>query len=705
MPSTASDAQEPEPESVTTLLYPGWNMVGWVGPPTPVARLFEDVPDLTHAYRWDAETRQFKRATPEGAGDGLREVTLGQGLWLHIQGDEPLEWDRTVSDEYALLSLEAGFNLTGWAGRDAEPIESALRRFGDRLSIAWGWDAEAQSYEVYNPAAGASNTLAELNRGDAIWIHLSEDARWWQSGIASANIALPEEATPERREDVRAALVEAIAFFAERYGVQPPAIAFSILSFEGFGGFNFTAFAGLPPEAGLLWSQIYIGGSVTGADLYTVMVHEYFHLLQSSLGGFHYRPMWMTEGSATYAAAIYEVALGAESGDAIRLAWERDAARATTPLSELQEKVAGAEYPLSALAVDWLVAHAARQTHSQTDSAPAEAIPLEEQAGYDSFIEYYRLLPSSESPQEAFAAAFGISLEDFYAAFEPAQADAAFDRELRDLFGISLEEFSGDRDAYRQAALAPLPHTTDDAVRPVVVFLGDVARDVRETVQSKMDSVHTFLTDRLGAEPHEYSVYYGADEASARPTYYGLYHQGRVSPGFRCSSVGGWELFYIHGCQHELSHGSFIHAAFSVLKFGISGSPHPYWLSLAGAQYAEFAYEVWSGAISHEDELARLTRPAHRTTAPLRQIETHQGWQAAGTSEGWALSLLAVDWLVDHAGERSLLEYYRLLPRHSGVAHEPRAGSWEAAFEQAFGLTPDDFYEQFAAYRAELTTP
>ena len=52
-----------------------------------------------------------------------------------------------------------------------------------------------------------------------------------------------------------------------------------------------------------------------------------------------------------------------------------------------------------------------------------------------------------------------------------------------------------------------------------------------------------------------------------------------------------------------------------------------------------------------------------------------------------------MEWLADHAGDPAVFEYYRVLP--SSTSHE-------AAFEQAFGLTLEDFYEQFEAYRAEL---
>ena len=64
-----------------------------------------------------------------------------------------------------------------------------------------------------------------------------------------------------------------------------------------------------------------------------------------------------------------------------------------------------------------------------------------------------------------------------------------------------------------------------------------------------------------------------------------------------------------------------------------------------------------------------------------------------GRSEVEALGFLAVDWLLERTGDPAVFEYYRVLPSSS---------SWQAAFEQAFGLTINEFYEQFEAYRATL---
>ena len=59
----------------------------------------------------------------------------------------------------------------------------------------------------------------------------------------------------------------------------------------------------------------------------------------------------------------------------------------------------------------------------------------------------------------------------------------------------------------------------------------------------------------------------------------------------------------------------------------------------------------------------------------------------------YRLGFLAADWLADRAGVEALAGYYRRLPS---------SDSWQEAFEGAFGIAIDDFYESFEAYRAEI---
>ena len=119
-----------------------------------------------------------------------------------------------------LLTLPAGSHLVGWAGLDETPIAEAVGRFGDALVAASWWDAEAQSYERYTPAAGGpADDARMLRHGDALWVELSEERRWWQSGTARTRFVFAGRVAEEQKSALRDEMERVVAFFAERYGI------------------------------------------------------------------------------------------------------------------------------------------------------------------------------------------------------------------------------------------------------------------------------------------------------------------------------------------------------------------------------------------------------------------------------------------------------------------------------------------------------
>ena len=498
-------------------------------------------------------------------------------------------------------------------------------------------------------------------------------------------------------------MARVIAFYAERYGVEPP--EFQINSAPGLPSVTLATFTGEPPNR-KVFASLNVGSDLIGTFLGSTLTHEYTHVLQHHLARWIYPPAWMAEGAATYADGLYGVLVQSGSGEVIRGNWADAAARVLTPLHELEERESfyGADegYFLGALAVDWLVGYASRHPADDMGATAPKPMPLAEQAGNDSYIEYYRLLPLSASWQEAFTAAFGISPDTFYERFEVYRDESVL---MRLFPGASLEDFYDDIKTYRTAASTPLAHLTDDAIRPVVVFTGDVPAHTRTAIQAEVDGVHTFLTERLGGEPFDYSVYIAADEESARPAFYGLYRQGLAGAPYDCSWRGRRLTFHVLTCGYELLPRVYIGGYFQALLFDRFHEPPPEWLNLGGEYYARTAYHASIDLEAYDDELRTQARIVQQSPTTLQQTENHEGTRAAGTAATWALSFVAVDWLTQYAGELSLLEYFRLLPRGQPASriHEPGAGSWQAAFQQAFGLTIDDFYERFAAYRAALT--
>ena len=355
---------------MTTILHPGWNMAGWLGPETPATDLFEAIPALERVYTWDAEHQRYQsRARTSIPRHGLLELQSGMGLWLVLGGDEPFEWARPVDPGGVLVSLRAGRNLVGWGGGDGTEIGEALARFGDSVVRAYRWDAGAQAYEHYLPTAPSSfNTIGELNRGDALGVELRSHARWWQSGARGVEFTFPDSASDEQQAAVRAGTASVITFFAERYEVAPPELRVVV-------DLNLTIGAGTLDREILIGPALFARPDVAGA-----IAHEYFHVLQGLLatGGLRhaepYSPGWMTEGAASYAAGLYWQEQSGQSASEQRHEQLRHSVNVSAPLSELERPEAfyetgGAGYSLASLAVGWLSGYAVAGSTGRIRSA------------------------------------------------------------------------------------------------------------------------------------------------------------------------------------------------------------------------------------------------------------------------------------------------------------------------------------------------
>ena len=276
-PVSSSEAADeaPEVETITTVLQPGWNMVGWVGPATPTSELFEALPQLQRVSAWDAGEGSYQRAF-RGRYAQLPSLTPGVGLWLHLGGDAPAVWTRSVSGEAVLLSLRTGWNLVGWTGDNGTGIDEAVARFGDTFVRGSVWDASAQQYAHYHPGSGNTEPPA-LSAGDALWLDLTSDARWWQSGTARTEFVFSDGISLERRSEIRKGMADLIAFFAERFGAYAPELTISVSDTE--------------PGC---WAR---PGFLKLVESFLVCpVHEYFHVLQFALAeGRPWGPEWLTE--------------------------------------------------------------------------------------------------------------------------------------------------------------------------------------------------------------------------------------------------------------------------------------------------------------------------------------------------------------------------------------------------------------------------
>ena len=183
-----------ESEEQVRTLHPGDNLVGWVGEPTTPAELFGQIPQAELVYTWDAKEQRYLFAVPAGVGD-LSMIKPGMGIVIRIGGQERVNWDQVSIADGELLRLSRGFNFVAWTGPSGTPIDLAVRPVGPKLQRAFFEQGHKGEHRLYSlRSAGDTASVPLLNRGDAMWVLVSEDSLWLQSSGERA--LYPLEAPP-----------------------------------------------------------------------------------------------------------------------------------------------------------------------------------------------------------------------------------------------------------------------------------------------------------------------------------------------------------------------------------------------------------------------------------------------------------------------------------------------------------------------------
>ncbi|MXY88762.1 MAG: hypothetical protein F4Y92_07880 [Dehalococcoidia bacterium] len=301
----SSETASASGETVTTELAPGWNVAGWTEAEAPVETLFEMIPDLEVAYAWDAEKQTFLWAVREESvhSQTLETLTPGMGLWLYLGGTEPFMWTRELLLKSGVASLQAGWNLVGWGGRDGISTEEALSHLEGLLTASWFWDGVTQDFG--QASEGSGQTLA---RGDALWLEAIDAAQWLQLD-GRMRVVFEREVSTAFQAETQAALDDVVVFFARHYNLVVEGITVRLKAESagcGGGYANETIFM----EEGCL---------NPAPHEYSHAVQEYLATLEpdGSWGTVRYKigPAWLSEGVANIASAVYRDLAGIDSLD------------------------------------------------------------------------------------------------------------------------------------------------------------------------------------------------------------------------------------------------------------------------------------------------------------------------------------------------------------------------------------------------------
>ena len=227
-------------------------------------------------------------------------------------------------------------------------------------------------------------------------------------------IVFVSDVPASRQAAYRAEMQDVVAYFAETHGVQAPAFSMVVgvnveavrSIYDDFGAGNSGT---LSPGVRLARVRgdidaLFVSGTAVSAGpiSYYPLVHNYFRVVRRDLSDLAYgTPIWLVDGSTTYAARIYaDERKGASFNDARKnvIVW---AASLDVPLKRLEnygvwETRTAAGRNAALLATEWLA----------------------REAGESSHVDYWRELATSATWEDAFSAAFGMTTDEFYTAFD-----------------------------------------------------------------------------------------------------------------------------------------------------------------------------------------------------------------------------------------------------------------------------------------------
>ena len=264
-----------------------------------------------------------------------------------------------------------------------------------------------------------------------------------------------------------------------------------------------------------------------------------------------------------------------------------------------------------------------------------------------------------------------------------------------------------------------------DTPRPPVtwVFAGDVPDAHRLALREEMEAVRTWFYEQYGVAATGFTVLVGENYEALSPVYrdvvgYDLSHDYHPEDQYAhawvtSSAQGSAVMTLMYGLEtgsfSSLKH-SIVHEYFHVLqgqlisgftqlpdgKIASSSAPGPFWLVEGLADYADYVYTPsrpgrapFVGRFSPYSDMAQAIDLGELTLGDLVKLED-RGNVYGGLAHPqftYAMAFLASTLLVDQADEEaSYVKYWQFL-------HD--RPTWQQAFEDAFGIGIEDFYETF----------
>lgn len=246
---------------------------------------------------------------------------------------------------------------------------------------------------------------------------------------------------------------------------------------------------------------------------------------------------------------------------------------------------------------------------------------------------------------------------------------------------------------------------------PEIHYAGNVDHGVRRLIERDLEATLEYSARELGvqADPSSLVVVVAGDAKSAHEKTNELGHPWDWESFLNFwQRAGGWyssdqDAFYLKSSTWEgSSSGRYHFGRYVVLHEYI----HALQFQLMGANYVDLDWLLEGSANWFDSDLATQDRNGYPLSRrlidalnqaskgpPLEEIESaNDTWQ-------YSFGLVAADLLIERAGKSAALDFYRVLaPGRAGPG-----GRWEtrptirSAFAAAFGLSLEEFYDEFEA--------
>ena len=154
-------------ETFSKTLHAGWNLISLPLDPEDDCAASAVLSTVSYdaVYRYNSTSKQFESADV---------MDTGTGYFVHATADCTWEYSGTSYTSIG-TELKQGLNMVGWLDCPKD-IGEALSSISGDCYYAARWNAAAQKFEVYNPAApSAFNDFTTMDQGTGYFISARQD--------------------------------------------------------------------------------------------------------------------------------------------------------------------------------------------------------------------------------------------------------------------------------------------------------------------------------------------------------------------------------------------------------------------------------------------------------------------------------------------------------------------------------------------------